>query len=324
MSSAADASHQEPPQGEVAKPKVLIIDDQRFNLITLHELLRDRYQTMVAVSGEQGLKAAVANKPDLVLLDIEMPEMNGYEVCRRLRENPATGQIPIIFITALTDAADEARGLELGAVDYITKPFNHVIVKARVQTHLRLKMQADLLERYAFNDALTGLANRRAFDERLALEWSRAQRYQRPLSVVMIDIDHFKLYNDHYGHGAGDACLSDVARVIKSQVTRHSDMAARYGGEEFLLILPETEEAGAVALAEQVRAALDNRALPHAASKVCDHVTLSLGAASQIPDGETSVSALLERADQALYRAKTGGRNRVAAASAAEPQPPAA
>jgi diguanylate cyclase (GGDEF)-like protein len=299
----------------LGKPKVLIIDDQRFNLMTLHELLRDRYTTMVAVHGEQGIKAAVAQKPDLVLLDIEMPDMDGYEVCRQLRENPATGHIPIIFITALNDVAAEARGLELGAVDYITKPFNHVIVKARVQTHLRLKMQADLLERYAFNDALTGLANRRAFDERLALEWSRAQRYQRPLSVVMIDIDHFKLYNDHYGHGAGDTCLSDVARAIKSQITRSSDLAARYGGEEFLLILPETEEAGAVALAEQVRAAVDEKGLPHAASKVCDHVTLSLGAASQVPDAQTPVSALLERADQALYRAKTSGRNRVVAAS---------
>jgi diguanylate cyclase (GGDEF)-like protein len=279
---------------------------------------------MVAVNGHQGLKAAVANQPDLVLLDIEMPDMDGYEVCRQLRENPSTGHIPIIFIPALTDVADEARGLELGAVDYITKPFNHVIVKARVQTHLRLKMQSDLLERYAFNDALTGLANRRAFDERLALEWSRAQRYQHPLSVVMIDIDHFKLYNDHYGHGAGDVCLSDVARVIKSQITRSSDLVARYGGEEFLLILPETEEAGAVALAESVRAAVDGRGLRHAASRVCGHVTLSLGAASQIPDDQTQTSALLERADQALYRAKTGGRNRVVAASAVKVQPPAA
>jgi len=315
VSATADTPSQEPTSEDLGKPKVLIIDDQRFNLMTLHELLRDRYTTMVAVHGEQGIKAAVAQKPDLVLLDIEMPDMDGYEVCRQLRENPATGHIPIIFITALNDVAAEARGLELGAVDYITKPFNHVIVKARVQTHLRLKMQADLLERYAFNDALTGLANRRAFDERLALEWSRAQRYQRPLSVVMIDIDHFKLYNDHYGHGAGDTCLSDVARAIKSQITRSSDLAARYGGEEFLLILPETEEAGAVALAEQVRAAVDEKGLPHAASKVCDHVTLSLGAASQVPDAQTPVSALLERADQALYRAKTSGRNRVVAAS---------
>jgi diguanylate cyclase (GGDEF)-like protein len=294
-------------------PKILIVDDQRFHLMTLHTLLRDRYQTMVAISGEQGIKAAVANQPDLVLLDVNMPGMDGHEVCRQLRENPATRHIPIIFITGMTDVTDEARGFELGAVDYIAKPFNHVIVKARVQTHIRLKRQTDLLEQYAFHDALTGLANRRAFDQRLELEWSRCQRNQSPLSLVMIDIDHFKLYNDHYGHGAGDVCLGEVGRVIMGEVQRSSDLAARYGGEEFVLVLPESNEVTAISLAERVRTAVEARALPHAASKVGAHVTLSIGVACRVPSKDLRPLDLMRAADEALYAAKSEGRNRVRA-----------
>lgn len=165
-------------------PRILIIDDERSNLNILYSLLRNDYHTMVATNGEQGLKALDRHKVDLILLDINMPDMDGFEVCRVLKNNHATQSIPIIFITSLTDGQNEAFGLDLGAVDYITKPFNPSVTKARVRTHLRLKMQADLLEKYAFRDGLTELANRRAFDERMSEEWFRCMRANKQLSIM--------------------------------------------------------------------------------------------------------------------------------------------
>lgn len=293
------------------KPRILVIDDERFNLNTLNGLLKDDYRIMVATSAEVGLKAAVTGRPDLILLDITMPGMDGYEACRRLKEDPLTQGIPVIFITALSDAEDETRGLEMGAADYIAKPFNLSVVRARVRTQMRLKQQSDLLATYAFLDGLTGLANRRAFDDKSALEWRHGLRSEQPLSTILLDVDHFKPYNDSYGHAAGDECLRSVAAALSGQIGRAGDLLARYGGEEFVVILPGTDHARALAVGESLRAAVQALGLAHRASRVADQVTVSVGVSTTVPRAGISLSTLLEATDQALYAAKSGGRNGV-------------
>jgi diguanylate cyclase (GGDEF)-like protein len=293
------------------KAKILLVDDERFNLNTLHNLLKDDYKIMVATNGEQGLKAALTGRPDLILLDIAMPGLDGYEVCRRLKADTVTQNIPIIFITAHHEAADETKGLELGAADYIVKPFNLSVVRARVHTQLRLKQQSDLLAQYAFRDGLTGLSNRRAFNDRSALEWERCFRAGLPISIILLDVDHFKLYNDHYGHASGDECLRGVARVLAAQVTQMSDMVARYGGEEYVAVLPGSTQEAALALGERLRAGVEAEQLEHLASKVASYVTISVGVATTIPSREDGLLGLIEAADKMLYAVKTEGRNRV-------------
>ena len=293
------------------KPKVLAIDDERINLSTLHALLRDECKVMVATSGEQGLEIARQSAPDLILLDVKMPGMSGHDVCRELKADRLTAGIPVVFISALTDPEDETLGFELGAADYIAKPFNAAVVHARVRTQLRIKQQADLIASYAFLDGLTGLFNRRSLDQRLDEEWRRGQRSGQPLAVAMIDVDHFKLYNDHYGHGPGDECLKAVGAALKSSVKRPGDLVARYGGEEFCLMLPESDLDAARVVAEQARLAVSALALPHAASLTAPHVTISVGVATAVPQVDSSVEALLKQADASLYRAKQAGRNRV-------------
>lgn len=291
------------------KAKILVIDDERFNLNTLHGLLRNDYQIMVATGGEQGLKAAQTGRPDLILLDINMPDMNGFDVCRKLKMQEDTQAIPVIFITSMNEATDETLGLELGAVDYITKPFNLSVVKARVRTHLRLKQQSDLLEGFAFKDGLTGLPNRRALNEKLDLEWKRCERSQAPLSVLMMDVDHFKLYNDHYGHGAGDECLLAVAQALGAVVKRAGDMTARYGGEEFVVVLPDTNQEQAMSVASNLCRAVAGMQRPHATSLVSDVVTISIGAATLVPTASSDLAQLLSSADAMLYQSKSSGRN---------------
>ena len=305
-------SHPDPAGVETPsplKPRILIVDDERFNLNTLHGLLKDDYKIMVATSGEQALKAVVTGRPDLILLDINMPGMDGYEVCRILKSDTLTMGVPIIFITGLSDADDETRGLELGAADYITKPFNLSVVRARVRTQMRLKQQSDLLESFAFRDGLTGLANRRAFDDRAASEWNRCMRAGLPLSAMMIDVDHFKLYNDSYGHARGDDCLRAVAQALALKVQRAGDFVARYGGEEFVVLLPDADPASALAVGESLRHAVESLGMEHRASKVCGHVTISVGVASAHPSESGGLAALLERADSMLYACKAAGRN---------------
>jgi diguanylate cyclase (GGDEF)-like protein len=267
---------------------------------------------MVATDGELGLTAARANLPDLILLDVTMPEISGHDVCRALKEDPATQSIPIIFITALVDADDETHGFDLGAADYITKPFNQAVVKARVRTQLRLKAQADLIASYAFRDGLTGLHNRRSLDQKLEREWHRCQRSGLPLSVALLDVDHFKLFNDTYGHGPGDDCLKAVGAALVGCIKRSSDMAARYGGEEFGVILPECDPNAAAAVAEEVRAAVESLAIAHSRSSAGSVVTVSVGVATLVPSEEALPSDLWVMADRLLYRAKESGRNRVA------------
>ncbi len=294
------------------KPVVLIVDDQPANIHALARLLKEDYHVLAAAKGAKALELASGNMPpDLILLDIMMPEMDGYEVCRRLRNDPATKNIPIIFVTAKGDSEEEAKGLDLGAVDYIAKPYNNTVVKARVRTHVQLKIRTDMLEQLAMVDGLTGIANRRSFDQALELEWKRAARASRDLSVIMMDIDHFKAYNDNYGHGAGDDCLQRVAAALRSAVQRPSDLIARYGGEEFVALLPETLAPGAARMAEKFRRNVLDLALPHAFSPIAEQVTISVGHASRRADPDQSPQDLLKAADQALFKAKQDGRNRV-------------
>jgi len=292
--------------------RILIVDDERQNIKVLTEFLRPNYKIMAAKNGEQALKAALgSNQPDLILLDIMMPDIDGYEVCKRLKLDPKTMHIPIIFVTALGASEDEAKGFELGAVDYITKPFNPVIAKARVKTHIQLKRKTDLLERLASLDGLTEIPNRRFFDITLDKELRRANRNKTSISLLMMDLDFFKQYNDHYGHAAGDTCLQKVAKTINQAQRRASDFAARYGGEEFVMILPETQAKGAWHIAKIIRLAVSELKIPHAASNVAEHVTLSLGVTSVLPDQKVAPMDLIKAADASLYQAKHQGRNQV-------------
>ncbi|MBU1004178.1 MAG: PleD family two-component system response regulator [Proteobacteria bacterium] len=294
------------------KSRILIVDDSSFNIIILGEALSGEFEVSVATNGEDALATAMGpNQPDLVLLDIIMPGIDGHEVCRRLKSDASTASIPVIFITSMSEVEDETRGLELGAVDYITKPFSIPIVKARVRSHVELKRQRDILRDLSTLDGLTGIPNRRRFDEFFNLEWLRGRRSQTQISMVMADIDHFKAYNDNYGHAEGDECLRKVARAMKDCIKRPSDLLARYGGEEFAVILPETESQGAQHLAEALRAAVDSLNIPHAHSPVADHVTISVGVATLTPGALKEPEFLIKKADAMLYKAKNNGRNQV-------------
>ena len=295
------------------KATVLVVDDTPDNLALMSGLLKNHYQVKVANNGETALKiAATAPPPDLILLDVMMPVMDGLEVCRQLKKNPQTENIPVIFVTAKNEECDEEIGLNLGAVDYIAKPFSVPITLARIRNHIRLKQQADLLESISLVDALTHIPNRRRFDEALNAEWKRAAREKTLLSLLMIDIDHFKEYNDHYGHGAGDVCLQSVAAALLASVSRPGDLVARYGGEEFVAILPETNKEAAAHIAKGLCQGIHDLKLPHAHSGASPFITISIGCATVMPSGETSSSkTLLDEADKMLYQAKKTGRNRV-------------
>ncbi|MDF1613680.1 PleD family two-component system response regulator [Desulfurivibrio dismutans] len=293
---------------------ILAVDDSPMNIQILHEILHPTHRVLFATNGADALEVAAESLPDLILLDIMMPEMDGYEVCRRLKEDPRTRRIPVIFVTALSENEDEAKGLDLGAIDYLTKPVNRAVVLARVMNHLELKRYQDFLQNMAMLDGLTGIANRRNFDQALEREWKRAQRHAQPLSLLMLDVDFFKPYNDNYGHAQGDECLRQLAQAMSAATTRPTDLTARYGGEEFVCLLPETDRKGALALGEKIRAAVADLNLPHAYSKAAEHITISVGAASLTPSADTTPEQLQKTADQALYRAKEQGRNRVEAA----------
>lgn len=318
----------------VVRQKILIIDDTPANIQIMHAMLQDTYSIFFAASGREGIRMAQQELPDLILLDIMMPEMDGYEVCRVLKENPLTRQIPVIFITAKSNVEDEMKGLALGAIDYITKPFSPPIVNARVKNHLELKRHRDLLEKVtieldkknlalnllAREDALTGLANRRYFDEVLASEIKRAYRSRQLLSLLLCDVDFFKNYNDHYGHVAGDKCLQAIGQIFLQTFQRAGDLPARYGGEEFAVIFPDTPPGKAGELAEKLRQGIMAQAIPHAFSTTEEVVTLSIGVVEAQPTQERNAEWYIREADKALYRAKESGRNRTVVSAHNFPQ----
>ncbi|MBM7455087.1 diguanylate cyclase (GGDEF)-like protein [Oceanisphaera litoralis] len=290
--------------------RILVVDDQPVNIRALYEVFRGRFEVLMATSGEQAISLCREQRPDIILLDVVMPGLSGHEVCRRLKASPGTRDIPVIFVTSQNEEAEEALGFEIGAVDFITKPINPVIVLARVRTHLALKLQSDLLRSFAMIDGLTKVANRRKFDETLALSWRACQREGRPLSLVLLDLDYFKQYNDRYGHQKGDHCLMAVAGALGHGLRRPHDLLARYGGEEFVCILPGTDSQGAIQCAEVMREAVKALQIEHQDSAAGPFVSISLGIATQIPGADTSPEALLAQADRQLYQAKRKGRNR--------------
>lgn len=293
-------------------PKVLLVDDVPSNLRTLAEILKDEYQIFMATNGRNAISATEINEIDLVLLDVVMPEMDGYEVCKSLKSQRRTSEIPVIFITSKTEPDDELKGLEIGAVDYITKPYNPSIVRMRLKNHIELKKSRDLLRKLSDIDGLTGIPNRRRFDEYLEQSWYAAIRSKSFLSLILMDVDFFKLYNDNYGHASGDACLKQVAGALTNSKKRHSDLMARYGGEEFVCVLPDTDLTGATAVGEMIRKKVASLNISHAHSSVADYVTLSLGAVSMIPSLDFHPEDMIKAADQNLYKAKKNGRNRLA------------
>jgi diguanylate cyclase (GGDEF)-like protein len=290
-----------------AQARILIVDDEPANVHVLAEALAGLYDVRFATDAARALALATAEPVDLILSDVVMPGMDGFELLRRLKADPALQHVPVIFVTAMDEIDDEERGLLLGAVDYITKPIRPAIVRARVRTHIELKTQRDLLEQRALIDGLTGIANRRRFDQELDARWRAAQRSATPLSLVLIDVDHFKQFNDSYGHGAGDDCLRRVAGAIAACCSRSGDLAARYGGEEFALILP-----GAAAEPQLRRLLQSIRGLgiPHRASSAADVVTASVGVVEVVPQAAATAQQALEQADRQLYAAKQEGRNR--------------
>ena len=297
----------------INKAKILIVDDDALNRIILEKTLSDEHEIYLVTSCEEALAFVKHTQVDLIILDIMMPGMNGYDVLVELKESSLSHAIPIIFISANSAHEDEAKGLELGAMDYIVKPFCASIVKVRVRNQLLIKQKNDLLEMLASIDGLTEIPNRRYLDENLEREWRRSKRNNSSMCVLLIDIDHFKRYNDCYGHRAGDECLKTVAQTLAAQCERGSDFVARYGGEEFVAVLPETNKQGAIAFANKLRKAINDLNIEHNASLNASHITISIGIASSESSQAYTEKALLEEADSGLYNAKKLGRNQISA-----------
>lgn len=308
---------------------VLLVDDDPGAIQLMAHILRGLAELRFASSGEEALRLARESAPDLILLDAEMDGLSGFQVCEALKADAALDTIPVIFVTSHCQPEFEVAGFEIGAADFVAKPVNPALLLARVRAQLRIKRMADELRRISTIDALTGVANRRRFDDALDREWLRARRSGEPLSLLMVDVDHFKLYNDRYGHPAGDACLRAIAQALHQTSQRPGDVVARVGGEEFALLLPQTPRGGAEHLSQLVLDAVERLALPHAASPLASHVTVSVGIgcydedspfwidvspASRLsggmPGGAGSAADMMRAADQALYAAKRAGRGR--------------
>ena len=287
--------------------KILIIDDNPDDLeVAKSRLARECSEIVCADGGVAGLEAARRERPDLILLDLDMPDLSGFDVCRALKADPDLCMIPVLFLSGTGAAEEKVKGLDLGAVDYVTKPFDAFELRARVRAALRTKHLQDLLIEHAHIDPLTGLPNRRALKERLQREWARVRRYEGQLSFIMADIDNFKRINDAYGHHVGDLMLQKVANAI-AESCRQIDLPSRFGGEEFAIVVPGETVSGAAHLAERCREAVAKLVVTVAADVL--RTTASFGAADTT-DAD-SPEELLQQADEALYRAKNAGRNRV-------------
>ncbi len=292
--------------------RILIVDDLPKNIQVLGTILkREGYRINVARNGLEALDVAGKVPLDLILLDVMMPRMDGWETCEKLKQSPETKDIPIVFLTARTDTEAIVRGFNAGGVDYVSKPFNTSELLARIHTHIDLWQKTRQLRDLAENDGLTMIANRRRFDTFLELEWRRCMRTDNPLSLILIDIDYFKAYNDSYGHQRGDECLKQVAEAIRQTAKRPGDLAARYGGEEFILVLGNTDAKSAIKLAEATRLRIEQLGIPHVTSMVNDTITVSMGVATVIPDKDMAPAGLIEIADGLLYESKHAGRNQV-------------
>jgi diguanylate cyclase (GGDEF)-like protein len=309
--------------------KVLLIEDTLTLLLLTSDIIEQAgHQVITARDGEEGIRQFLGASPDLILLDVQMPKMNGYEVARRIRALDAEHWIPIIFLSGMVKDQDIAMGIEAGGDDYLTKPVSQAVLGAKLKAMQRIAdMRARLvqasreleranreLELRSHMDGLTGIANRRHFDVVLQREWRRCAREGVPLSLLFMDVDCFKQYNDNYGHLKGDQCLKDIAQALRHCLQRAADLGARYGGEEFAVILSGTDTGPAMKLAENVRQTIEALAIAHEYSGAAKQVTASIGCATLVPRADQSPDSLISLADTALYRAKSTGRNRVVSA----------
>jgi len=293
------------------KNKILVIEDSRINQEVLHRILGDEINMILVNNGNEALDAAIREQPDMILLDIILPGVNGFDILADLKKNELTHTIPVIIISGQAKPEDEIKGLKLGAVDYITKPYSDEVVKARIETQLGIISKMRVIEELGFVDMLTNIPNRRQFDRFLTREWNRSIREKTPVALLMIDVDHFKIYNDTHGHQQGDVALQTVADAIVFSLKRSIDIAARWGGEEFAVLLPNTKLDGAVKVAEQVRKNVEKASIPSSEGEKDHKVTISIGVTSLVPSSENYIAKLIMLADKALYKAKDSGRNKV-------------
>ncbi|MFK4825864.1 diguanylate cyclase [Paenochrobactrum sp. BZR 588] len=290
---------------------ILIVDDEVTNIEIMNAVLEDTYEICFATSGEQALEVARNVLPDLILLDVMMPGIDGYDVCERIKSERLLADVPVIFTTGLTDEDAEVRGLSLGAIDYITKPIQPVVLRARVANHVELKRLRDQLAQMAVTDALTGLSNRRHLEETIKTEITTLAQTEDLLSVILLDIDFFKSFNDTYGHPEGDRCLTMVASALSRAFHLSNNTVARYGGEEFACILPSTDFSTAMKVAHDIRNQVQALNIPHSGSSVSPFLTVSLGVATAIAQIGMTSSDWITQADQQLYLSKAGGRDMI-------------
>ena len=290
--------------------KILIVDDSPFQAAQLKDILENEYDITIAQTAENGLHRVNQENYSLILLDVVMPGMDGFTLLKKLQEEIITQNIPVILITSLSDAENEQNGLVLGAVDYITKPFNPLIVKARVNTHIKLYNYRRQAERQSMTDQLSGVANRRRYDRYSITKWNEASRLQIPFSVCIFDIDRFKVYNDAFGHPAGDKVIASIAKTASAHLQRSTDFLARYGGEEFVSILLGESSGKVFENWKKIRQAVEGLHIPHHPS-VSEWVTISIGGVTVVPSAENSYDFYLKIADMMLYDAKNSGRNQV-------------
>ena len=290
--------------------KILIVDDSLMQATQLKSILDDEYDVTLAQTAEDGLRRVNGEKFSLILLDVVMPGMDGFTLLKKLQEEIVTQSVPVILITSLSDAINEQRGLILGAVDYITKPFNPLIIKARVNTHVKLYSYRRQIERQSMTDQLTGIANRRKYEPYSATKWGEAIRLHVPVSICMFDIDRFKVYNDTFGHPAGDKVIAAVAQTASSRLQRSTDFLARYGGEEFVALSMGDSSGKIFQHLREIRQAVEDLHIPHDPS-VAQWVTVSIGGVTVIPEMGNAYDFYLKVADTMLYDAKKNGRNRV-------------
>ena len=310
------------------KPRVLVVDDDPINIKSLIGVLEDEFDLAAAINGKVGLQAAERTLPDLILLDITMPDMDGYTVLRELKQREATRDIPVIFITGLNSAEDEARGLEHGASDYISKPFNPTVVRARVKTQVRLKQQADQLALSAIQDGLTGIANRQHIEGLLAAAIEEAAGSSQSIGLLMVDIDQFKRFNLVYGTEYGDATLKVISRLLQNKLSErvaesktspvHAAAVGRYEGDSFLLIVPSGTEEVLNTLARDTKIAINELKIDNAASKHDERLTVSQGYVSFIPDLGSRAEQMMEYARMAVSSAKQNGGNEIVAQKPSE------
>lgn len=293
-----------------SKATILIVDDSITNIMLLSDILKDEYNIKIAKNGLKALEILNSETQiDLVLLDIEMPEINGYEVCIEAKNNQKTKNIPIIFVTGKNEQEDEEYGLNLGAIDYIIKPFSKPIIKLRIKNHILLKQKTDLLEQLSIYDSLTNIKNRRYFDENFERIYLESQRDGFSFAIFMLDIDFFKPYNDNYGHGKGDEVIAKVAKSIDKNFQRVSDIVARYGGEEFVIIVKNNNKETLIKLSENVMQSIQELNIEHDFSQISKYITISIGVALYESNSNIPKEKILTKADESLYLVKKSGRN---------------